>query len=97
MDFLEGLVRSLPLYLRKFQPRKSKPSLMFVIRVLSSDSSRPRSLRKTAILSLISLAVSSELAVTIKSSQYLMKLTLVDFFFLDIQPEVAFQARPMSY
>lgn len=81
MDFLEGFVRSLPLYLRKFQPRKSKPSLMFVIRVLSSDSSRPRSLRKTVILSLISLAISSELAVTMKSSQYLMKLTFVEFFF----------------
>ncbi len=41
---------------------------MFVIRVLSSDSSRPRSPRKTTILSLISRAVPSELAVTMKSS-----------------------------
>src|SRR5512139_1656090 len=79
MDPLEGLINNLPRILRKFQPRKLKPSVIWVIRVLSSDSSRPLSLRKIFSRFFISLAVSSESAVTTKSSQYLTKFTLQYF------------------
>src|SRR5665647_3818168 len=41
MDFLEGFMRSFLLYFLKFQPKKSKPSFIWVICVFSLDSSSP--------------------------------------------------------
>src|SRR5665647_103030 len=76
MDRLEGLIRSFSLYFLKFQPKKSKPLLIWVISVLSSDSSKPLFFRKFLISSLISSAISLVLAVTIKSSANLTKFTL---------------------
>ncbi len=76
IDFLDGLTRSLPLYFLKFHPRKSKPVSIWVIKVFSSDSSRPLYSKKSFINSLTSSAISSVFAVTIKSSAYLQKLTL---------------------
>ena len=46
MFFRDGLVKNLPLYLRMFLPKKSKPSAMLVTLVFSSESFKPRSLRK---------------------------------------------------
>lgn len=43
---LAGLVSSLPLYLRMLNPRKSKPSLMWLIWVLVGDRVKPLSYRK---------------------------------------------------
>ncbi len=73
--FLEGLMRSLPLNLRKFQPRKSKPLSIWTIRVFSSESSSPRSFRKSTITSLHCSAIFCDSAVTRKSSANLMRFT----------------------
>ncbi len=87
IDFLDGFIRSFPPYLRKFQPKKSKPSSIWVVWVFSSDNSRPRSVRNSLINSASSFAVSSESAVTTKSSAYLTKFTLCGLYrVLSISP-----------
>jgi hypothetical protein len=75
MDFLEGFMRSFPLYFLKFQPKKSKPSFIWVICVFSLDSSSPLCFRKFPMMFLISSAISFVLAVTMKSSAYFTKFT----------------------
>ena len=67
---------SFSLNLRKFHPRKSNPSFIFVMNVFSSDSCNPLCARYSFIHRLAWVAVSSFIAVTMKSSAYLMKFTL---------------------
>ena len=73
--FFDGFISNFPLYFRMFCPRKSKPSLICVITVFSSESCRPRSARKSLISGITSLRkVSGLFPVTIKSSAYRTKL-----------------------
>ena len=55
----DGLMRSVPSYLRTFCPRKLKPSEICVIRVFSLDNSNPRSARKVSTHGLTSFSNSS--------------------------------------
>ena len=72
----DGLIRSLPPYLRTFCPRKSKPSEMCVILVFSCDHSRSRSARNASTHGLTSCSSNSfELPVMMKSSAYLTNRT----------------------
>src|SRR5262249_53672794 len=74
--FFDGRVRNFPLYLRTCCPRKSNPSSMCVILVFSSESSKPRSRRKSVTRGLTSVAsISCEMPVIMKSSQYRTRLT----------------------
>ena len=67
--FFDGRVKSFPLYLRTFCPRKSNPSSMCVILVFSSESSNPRSWRNAAMRGLTSISSTSfEFPVIMKSS-----------------------------
>lgn len=67
-----GFIRSLPLYFRRLNPRKSNPSSMCVIFVFSIESSRSRSLRKLVMIgSTVCSRLSFVEAVQMKSSAYL--------------------------
>ena len=79
MFFLEGFMSSFPFpYFLMLLPRKSNPSLMCVMSVLLWDNSRPLSPKNSSIIGLASFSRSSFVApVTIKSSAYLMKFTLL--------------------
>lgn len=74
---LLGFINSFPPYLRGFCPRKSKPSSMWVIWVFSFDRLSPLGFRKDSMAGITSFSnISFPDAVTMKSSQYLMKLIL---------------------
>ena len=75
--FLDGLTMSFPLNFRNVQPSISKPSSIWVMTVFSSDNSRPLVCRKSRMTSLASSAISFVAAVTIKSSAYRTRLTLL--------------------
>ncbi|MNV83118.1 hypothetical protein D3C71_1768990 [compost metagenome] len=69
MFALDGLIRSLPLYLRRFHPRKSNPSPMCVILVFSGERTSPRSARNSTTAGLTSFSSHSfEQPVMMKSS-----------------------------
>ena len=66
IDFFDGLIINFPLNLRKVQPSISNPSFMCVIKVFSSDNSKPRTLRKSRIILFAFSAISFVAAVTMK-------------------------------
>lgn len=79
LDLL-GLMSNFPLYFLWLKPRTSKPLLMWVICVFSSDSVKPLSAKNSAINGLISFSSTSfEAQVTTKSSAYPIKLALAPF------------------
>ncbi len=75
--FFEGVVNTAPLlYLRTCCPRKSKPSLMWVITVFSCERWSPLSFRNGSMHGFTSCSRSSlDAPVTTKSSAYLARFT----------------------
>src|SRR5690554_7923805 len=67
--FRDGFMSNLPEYLRTSHPRKSKPRLMFVTCVFSTDKLKPRTARNLSINGLTSFSSNSgEVPVITKSS-----------------------------
>jgi len=66
--FRDGVMKSLPFFLRTVQPRKSKPSSSRIIRVFSADRDKPRCARNSTISAFATSSTSGEEPVTTKSS-----------------------------
>src|SRR5271155_2921021 len=75
--FFDGFTRGLPSYLRRFCPRKSNPSSIWVTCVLSVEIASPRSFKNSSTKGRTSFSSSSfEAPVMMKSSAYRTRLTL---------------------
>lgn len=73
----EGLIKSLPLYLRTFWLKKSNPLSMFAMLVLASVSLSPHCFRKDSMAGLTLLSSNClESPITTKSSAYRMMLII---------------------